>query len=107
MGNRRRVVRILYFLGLVISIGGVVFAVVTYFVNRPLNQIDAVTLSYVEFEPRVTDIGTEHTVELQVLFNADPVEDLKQMVIEIRNSGNQVLRQADNPILYLEFPASK
>jgi hypothetical protein len=106
MGSRGRGIRILGVLVAAISIGGVVFSVVSYYANRPLNQIDAVTLSYVEFEPRVIDIETGHTVELQVLFDGDPVEDLKQMVIEIRNSGNQVLRQADNPVLYLEFPTS-
>jgi len=106
MDNRRRVIRIISFLVVAITVGGVVFSVVSYYANKPLNQIDAVTLSYVEFEPRVINIETGHTVELQVLFDGDPVEDLKQMVIEIRNSGNQVLRQADNPILYLEFPTT-
>ena len=84
MGNRRRVTWILSLLGIVIGVGGVAFSVVSYFVNRPLYRIDAVTLSYVQFEPRVIDTETEHTVEVQVLFDANPVEDLKQMVIEIR-----------------------
>lgn len=89
----------------IIAIGGFAFTLITYYVNRPIYRLDAVRLFYREYpEEPVVPADTEHQVEVQVLFDGEPVQGLKQLVIGIRNSGNKVIKRSDYETLYLSFP---
>ena len=102
----RRWPPLLQILSLAFGAAGLLFGVVTHCTNVSIHRIDAVILSYVEFDTELVDTQSEHTVELRVLFDGNPATELKQLVLEIRNAGNRVLRENDNPLLYLQFPTS-
>ncbi|MCX6096786.1 MAG: hypothetical protein NT125_08810 [Candidatus Bipolaricaulota bacterium] len=43
-------------------------------------------------------------MQVQVLFDGEPVDGLQQMVLAVRNAGNTVVTHAPDEQLYVEFP---
>ena|GEM_PF-4669155 len=88
----------------VIGVVGVIFTVVTYIVNRPVYELQGILISEGTYTSQAFSFDDSHSIELQILFDGEQVEDLAYLQLGVRNSGNRPLIASDIESLYLQFP---
>ncbi|RLG20524.1 hypothetical protein DRN74_05235 [Candidatus Micrarchaeota archaeon] len=96
---------VLGLVGLLVGIAGTSFTVITYFLNKPVYRLDAYTVFSKEYTAERKPLSGGHTLDIIVMFDGQRVEwELKEIVVQLQNSGNRELSSDDFEALYLEFP---
>ena len=90
----------------VIGVIGTTFSIVTFYTSRPVARIEGALISHTPYKSSSLETSSDHTVDVQIRFDGEDIDDLSHLVFRVANTGNTTIRREDLETLYVYLDPS-